>query len=78
MLRCDLVDILFGLTRSIGDSEISGSLMYPESWVLDELRESRLAPSCVILSFGSGGCPYETSLKVTVSIAQKLNLSVRS
>jgi hypothetical protein len=65
-------DLLFGLTKSSGDSEISASLIYPESWVLDELNESLRGHSCAILSLGSGTGPYETSLKATASIAQKL------
>jgi hypothetical protein len=72
MLQGNVVDLLFGLTKSSGDNEISRSLIYPESCVLDELKESLRGHSCAILSFGSGACPYETSLKVTASIAQKL------
>lgn len=66
-------NLLCGLTKSSGDNESSGSLLYPESWVLDELKESRRGHSCAVLSFGRGAGPYETWLKNTGSIAQSPN-----
>jgi hypothetical protein len=63
------------LTKSSGDSEMSGSLLYPESPVLDELNESLRFISCAIASFSGGGaCSYETSLHVTAAIAQRRKL----
>ena len=63
------------LAKSSGDNETSGSLLYPESPVLDELNESLRFISCAILSFGKGAGAYETSLQTIVSIAQKRKLA---